>query len=92
MSKLAHVLVAAAAHGRASPVAAADALRASAQRHQKVFGTNSPQALKATDDLTKLRPTNPWLSWGCIFSDWWCLGLKSWIRNQSDLVESWDSL
>eukprot|EP00434_Breviolum_minutum_P016655 symbB.v1.2.014683.t1/scaffold1073.1/size139849/4 len=58
MSKLAHVLVAAAAHGRASPVAAADALRASAQRHQKVFGTNSPQALKATDDLTKFLSKN----------------------------------
>lgn len=58
MSKLAHVLVAAAAHGRASPVAAADALRASAQRHQKVFGTTSPQALKATEDLTNFLSKN----------------------------------
>ena len=88
MSKLAHVLVAAAAHGRASPVAAADALRASAQRHQKVFGTNSPQALKATDDLTNLRP-NTSLRWvgGEFFRSCGVWGWRVGFRNQSDLVD-----
>ena len=54
MAKLAHVLATAASKGCASVTAASEALKASLARQRQVLGGNSPEAMKAEDDLRKL--------------------------------------